>query len=168
MDRSTVIGWCSVSRRGQPLLVKFQYARTHALVVVDDVEVTATVFQDLRNTHRVRERLTESPTQHHCELRDIGDRRELRARGNAKGIGVAVEIERAYRREAHALVEFGPRRTGEDFHTVAQVDQLSRQMAGVHTLTTAARVTAIDKEGHAVLARLGRPRGNVVRRRDCL
>ena len=89
-------------------------------------------------------------------------------RRDAKRVGVAVEVETAHGGEADALVEFGPRRSGEDLDAVAEVDQLARQVPGVDALAAAARVAPVDQEGDAVLARLGRPRRDVGRRDDGL
>ena len=48
-----------------------------------------------------------------------------------------------------------------DLDAVAEVHQLARQVPGVDALAAAARITPVDEEGHAVLARLGRSRRDV-------
>src|SRR5580700_8139150 len=136
--------------------MQLQNAGPHALVVVDNVEVAATTSQDLRDAPRVGQRFAKARTHHDGELGDVGERRELGTRGNAKGVGVAVEIESPNGREAHALIQFGPRRTGEDLDAVTQGDELTGQVPGVHTLAAAARIAPVDEERDAVLSWFGR------------
>src|ERR1039458_2864027 len=99
--------------------VETQNARADALVIVQYVEIAETASKELSNPQGVGQRLTETAAHHHQELGDVGQRRELRRGRQAKGVGVAVEIERANRREAHALVEHRPRRAGKDLDAVA-------------------------------------------------
>ena len=147
--------------------VQLQDPRTHALVVVDDVEVATTVLQDLLDAQGVRERLAEPAGHHDAELREVGHGPKFRDRRDAKRVGVAVEVEAAHGGKADALVEFGPGRTGKYFDAVPEVDQFARQVSGVDALTAAARVTPVDQERHAALARLRRFRTDVAGREDC-
>ena len=136
-----------------------QDAGAQTLVVVDDVEVTATSVEELHDALREREGRAEAGAHHHRKLRDVGQGGELSRGGHAKGVGVAVEVEPRDWREAHALVEFGPGRAGEDFHAVTERDEFAGEVTGVDPLSAAARVTPVDQEGHPVLAGLGRPSG---------
>jgi len=148
--------------------VQLQDPRSHALVVVDDVEVTTSALQDLLDAQRIRERLAEAAAHHDAELRKVSEGRELARGRDPKRIGVAVEVEAAHGREADALIELGPRGSGKDLDAVAEFDQFARQVSGVDALTAAARVATVDQERHAVLARFGRPGRHVGRRDDAL
>ena len=101
-------------------------------------------------------------------LGQVGQGREFAQRRDAKRVGVAVEIEAANGGEADTLVEFRPRRPGEDLDAVAEVHQFTREVTGVDALTAAARVAPIDQECDAVLSRLGCSRRDVGRGHDGL
>src|SRR5665213_313224 len=148
------------------LSMEFQDARAHALVVVHDVEVGAPRGQYLRNSLRVGEGFPEPRAHHDGELGDVGERRELASRGNAKWVRIAVQIEPPNGREADALVQLRPGLTGEDLDAVTERDEFARQVTGVHALAAAARIAPVDEERHAVLSQLCRSRRHVGWQRD--
>ncbi len=132
------------------------------LVVVDDVEVPPSGVEHLDDALGEREGLAKAGAHHDRELGDVGEGGELAWGGHAKRVGVTVEVEAGHRGEAHALIQFGPGRTSEDLDTVAERDEFAGQVTGVDALSSAAGVTPVDQEGHAVLAGLGRTGGHRV------
>ena len=118
---------------------------------MDDVEVTATLGEDLPDPPGEGHGLTEAAGHHDRELGEVGERGELGAGRDPKGVGVAVEVEGAHGGEAHAVVKLRPGRTREHLDAVSEGNELARQVAGVDPLAAAARVAPVDEKGDAIL-----------------
>ena len=141
--------------QGPPVLEHAEQARPQALVVVDHVELGTPGGQQSARPEGERARLGEAGAAHDGELEQVDGGVELPRVRHAKGIGVAVEVEPGHGLEPHAVVEHGPRLTGEDVDRVAERHELACQVAGVDALAAAARVPAVDEVGDAQPARLG-------------
>ena len=76
-----------------------------------------------------------------------------------EGVGVPVEVEAGHGGEADPLVEHGPRLAGEDLDAVAELHQLTGQVAGVDALAAAAGVAPVHQVGDPQAAGLGRRGG---------
>jgi len=137
-------------------------ARSHALVVVDDVELVASRVEEFLETQGVSQRLAETRAHHDPELGDVRQGRELRGSRHAKGVRTSIEVKTRHGSKADAFVQFGPGLAGKNFNTVTEGHQFSRQVTGIDALAAACRVASIDQEGDAVLAWLGRASGNVL------
>ncbi len=74
---------------------------------------------------------------------------ELAEPGDSKRIGLTVEVEAGHRGEADPLVHIGPRLSGKYLDRVPEGHELTREVAGIDTLTAAARVAPVDEEGDA-------------------
>src|SRR5436305_366191 len=102
-----------LAARGSPITTSSagRSARTSApapaLVVVDDVEIVPALGQDLPRPQAECERLGKPGRAHQGELEDVDSTAHLAGTGDAKGVGLAVQVEAGDLHEGHAVVEVG-------------------------------------------------------------
>ena len=131
---------------GPAVLHHPEQAPPEALVVVDDVEIIPALGQDLPRPQAECERLGKPGRAHQGELEDVDSTAHLAGTGDAKGVGLAVQVEAGDLHEGHAVVEVGVRGTGEDLDVMAEGGQLPGEIPGIHTLTPGMRVAPIGEE----------------------
>ncbi len=117
-----------------------------ALVVVDEIELVATITQVRVDAPAERVRLRKPGAGHDPELLDVGAGTELVRPRHPERVLALVEVEALDLLEGDRRVGDRPRRPGEHRHRVAELGQLSGEVAAVHALTAAVRVAAVDEE----------------------
>ncbi len=137
-------------------------AAAEGLVVMDHIELTAAGGQGPTDPPAEGARLGETGRAHDCEFRYVDPGLELPRERNPEGIRLAVEVQARDRHVPHAGIEHRPRLPGEDRHLVAQVHQLTGEVAGVHALTARMRVASVDQEGNPEGVRPGHKEQTVV------
>ena len=136
-------------QQGPAVFDHSEHCVAQALIVVHDVEFVTAFSQQLTNSQRIGQRLSESRRAHDGEFSQVLTRVEFAGMGHPERIGVAVEIETGHRGETHTLVQLRPRGAREDLHGMTECDQLTGQVAGIDPLAPAARVPPVGEEGDA-------------------
>ena len=124
-----------------------EHAGAQALVVVDEVELRTPIGQPLVDAAAERVRLGEPGRAHDPEFLQIGEGAELVRPRHAEGVVAAVQVEARYLFEGDRRVGDRPRLAREHRHGVAELGQLSGQMAAIDTLAPAVRISSVDAEG---------------------
>ena len=153
IERSTVIGWWSVSSSGQPRRCSsripeprhwLSWTRSNSSRLRGRARSGSGA--STRGARRTRRRsiVVNSTT----SVSEVNSRRA----GIRKGSGSRYRSSPRTGVKPDALVELGPRRPGEHLDAVAERDELARQVAGVDALAAAARVAPVDEERDAPAA----------------
>ena len=126
-----------------------EQAGAEALVVVHDVEVGAAVLQEPADAQAERVRLGEPGTAHDPELAEVDRRLDLPGPRRPERVRFGVEVEAGDLHQLPRVVELGVGLPGEHRDLVAQVGQLTGEVAGVDALAAAVRVPPVHQPGDA-------------------
>ena len=124
-----------------------EQTRSERLIVVDHVVLPGPDGEGTADPPAERAGLGKAGGAHHGELGDVDSRSELPRPGHPEGIRLPVQVETRHRNESHPVIEDRPGLAGEHGDPVAEIDQLTGQVAGVHALTAGMRIAAVHEQG---------------------
>jgi hypothetical protein len=130
----------------QPEAFDVEHAGTEHLVVVDDVEVVDPVGKEPGHPAGERPGLRESADAHGQELLDVDQVAELAQLGDAERIWLTVEVEAGNLGQPDAGVELGIGLPGEHLDLVAEVGELTAEMADIDALAAAVGLAPVGQE----------------------
>ena len=147
--RSTVMGWWQVPSSGQPSAITPRRLRPKVWLSWTMSNSPGAGRPAARRTRQLNVRGSGNPAVH-MRANSATSIRERNSHGMGirKGSGWRYRSRLGTGTKPTPVVEHGPGLAGEDRHLVAQVDQLPRQVPGVHALSARVGVPSVDQEGN--------------------
>ena len=137
----------------QPGVGEGEQTGSQALVVVHEIEIVFPLGQQPGGAQRERPRFREARRPHRQQFQKIDRVADLTRMGHPERVRLPVQVEGRNRYEVDTPVEHRVGLAAEDRDLVAEPDQFTGQVAGVHALAPAVWVSPVGEIGDAEAVR---------------